>query len=290
MITAIVHGGAWDIPVEVEDDTVDACRRALTAGRVLLLDGASALEAVEGMIVILEDEPCLDAGTGSYRNEKGEVEMDAIIVDGKQLRFGSLACLQHCRNPIRVARKLLDITGTCMLEGAGAERFAREQGFEFVHDDLLARKSGSESASGTVGAVVIDAYGDIAAGTSTGGIPRKRAGRIGDSPLIGCGALAENEIGGVSVTGVGEDLMRVQMASMVGRLMAGGRDAAAAAKEAVSQLELRVGGSGGVVCLSASGGIGYAFNTGAMAVGYLDTSGNLCSLVARRPSAEMPIR
>jgi len=225
----IVHGGAWDIPDEVLDACKSGCQRALTAGWSILSGGGSALDAVEAAIVVLEDDPVFDAGYGSHLNLDGRVECDAMVMDGATLRAGSVAALQHIRNPIRLARKVLENCPHMMLVADGAERFAKAQGLPLCNPkELIAPaeweawqhcKKDKHAAAhhrgheqGTVGAVAIDSHGALFAATSTGGTCCKLPGRVGDSPLIGCGCYADSEAGGVSATGYGEAIMKIVMA------------------------------------------------------------------------------
>jgi L-asparaginase / beta-aspartyl-peptidase len=225
----IVHGGAWDIPDEAIDACKSGCLRALTAGWAVLTAGGSALDAVEAAIIVLEDDPVFDAGYGSHLNLDGNVECDAIVMDGATLRAGSVAAVQHIRNPIRLARKVLERCPHMMLVGEGAERFAISQSiplcdpkeliaesewqaWQFCRKDQHAAAHHRGHEQGTVGAVAMDSNGALFAATSTGGTCCKLPGRVGDSPLIGCGCYADAEVGGVSATGYGEAIMKVVMA------------------------------------------------------------------------------
>ena len=296
----IVHGGAWDIP----DDAVETCKegvqRALEAGWAILLRGGAALDAVEAAIVALEDAPIFDAGTGSHLNLDGRVELDAIVMDGETLRAGAVAAVQRIRNPIRLARKVLENCAHMMLVGEGAERFGREQGMAWCDpEELVTEKEreawkrcrkGKHTAEhhrghehGTVGAVALDREGRLIAGTSTGGTCCKLPGRVGDSPLIGCGCYADAQAGGVSCTGHGEAIMKIVMAKAAAdglRRLAGADEkpeelAMLAAREAVRLLAERGRGTGGLVLLDRNGNPGYAFNTLRMAYGLVDASGTL---------------
>ena len=203
----IVHGGAWDIPDEAVIACKDGCGSALAAGWKILALGGSALDAVEAAIMVLEDDPVFDAGYGSHLNLDGKVECDAIVMDGAALRSGAAAGLQRLKNPIRLARKILEICPHMMLVAEGAERFAKSSGLALCDpQDLVSeaereaylRCSQDEHAAehhrgheqGTVGAVAIDRDGQLIAATSTGGTCCKLPGRVGDSPLIGCGCYA----------------------------------------------------------------------------------------------------
>jgi L-asparaginase / beta-aspartyl-peptidase len=300
----IVHGGAWDIPDESVDACKAGCRRALAAGWSILNDGGSALDAVQAAVVVLEDDPAFDAGFGSHLTLDGHVECDAIVMDGSTLRAGSVASLRHIRNPIRLARRVLENCAHMMLVGDGAERFAVDQGLELCDpEDLIAEaernawlkcRNGAHATAhhrghdqGTVGAVALDRDGRLFAATSTGGTCCKLPGRVGDSPLIGCGCYADVESGGVSCTGYGEAIMKVVLAKTAvdflrHRVGAGPNpsspilpkpsapDAASlAAREAVSILATRTQATGGLILLDREGNPGFAFNTPRMAHGYV---------------------
>jgi L-asparaginase / beta-aspartyl-peptidase len=282
----IVHGGAWEIP----DDAVEACRagcrRALEAGWKVLSAGGSALDAAEEAIVALEDDPVFDAGTGSHLNRDGRIELDAILMDGATLKAGAVAAVERVRNPVRLARKILENSEHMMLVGAGAEQFAREQGIALCRPEelILARereawescRQGRHRAAlhfghrhGTVGAAAQDVQGNIVAGTSTGGTCCKLPGRVGDSPLIGCGCYADREAGGASATGWGEAIMKIVMAKAAVDMLAGGSEPAAAAQACVDLLARKTGGTGGIILIGREGRVGFAHNTPRMAYGYV---------------------
>src|ERR1700736_3575411 len=225
----IVYGGAWDIPDAAVPACKSGCERAVTAGWRILEAGGSGLDAVEAAIVVLENDPVFDAGYGSHLNLDGRVECDAILMDGSTLRAGAVATLQHLRNPVRLARKVLENCPHMMLVAEGAERFAHEQGIKLCANEELISDAEREVWSkckmdkhasafhrgheqGTVGAVAMDRNGQLFAATSTGGTCCKLPGRVGDSPLIGCGCYADLEAGGVSCTGYGEAIMKIVMA------------------------------------------------------------------------------
>src|ERR1700760_1345398 len=221
----IVHGGAWDIPDEAVEVCQMGCRHALAAGWAVLAGGGSALDAIEAAIVVLENDPVFDAGFGSHLNLDGKVECDAIVMNGANLRAGAAAALQRIRNPIRLARKILEECPHMMLVADGAERFAKTNGIslcdnkELVSDaewsawqrckkDTHAAEHHRGHEQGTVGAVAIDSQGALFAATSTGGTCCKLPGRIGDSPLIGCGCYADSEARGGSSNGDGGTNMK----------------------------------------------------------------------------------
>jgi L-asparaginase / beta-aspartyl-peptidase len=200
----IVHGGAWDIPDEAVDSCRAGCQNALVDGWTVLSNGGRAIDAIEAAIKVLEDDPVFDAGFGSHLNLDGRVECDAIVMDGRTLRAGAACTLQRVKNPILVARKILEHCPHMMLAGEGAERFAVESGIQLCDPLELVSEAEREAwmkckldrhaaihhrghEQGTVGAVAIDKAGNLVAATSTGGTCCKLPGRVGDSPLIGCG-------------------------------------------------------------------------------------------------------
>jgi len=288
----IVHGGAWSIPPEAEADCRSGCRRALEAGWKILRTGGPALDAVEAAIMILEDDPVFDAGLGSHLNRDGVAQLDAIVMDGQTLQSGAVAAVERIKNPIRLARKVMEASDHMMLVGPGAELFAQEQGLALCapKDLVLERErlawlrcAGSEGHKsghhfgehhGTVGAVAVDARGQLMAGTSTGGICCKLPGRVGDSPLVGCGCYADAEAGGVSCTGWGEAIMRVVLAKSATDFLRAGQSAQQAAAAAVKLLAERGRGTGGLILLDRHGAPGFACNTSHLAFGMVDTAGN----------------
>ncbi len=271
MVSLIVHGGAGRFEPGREQTALDGVRRACETGWQLLNEGAPALDVVERVVTLLEDDPTFDAGTGSYPNTEGFVEMDAILVDGGTLNFGSVAGIRHVKNPIQVARRVMTATRHCLLVGDGATRFAHAQGFAPITDAELIGGAASGPGQGTVGAVALDAEGHIATATSTGGIKNKLPGRVGDSPLIGCGAIAEDGIGGASATGEGEGIMKVQMTRSVLEYLKAGLTPQAAADAAISDLAEKVHARGGIICLDAQGRPGLAYNTEHMARAWVNS-------------------
>jgi len=310
----IVHGGAWSIPDEAVADCREGCRKALEAGWEILARGGAALDAVEAAIVTLEDDPTFDAGIGSHLDRDGRVELDAILMDGVTLKAGAVAAVERVRNPIRLARKVLESCEHMMLVGAGAEQFAVEQGLTLCRPEELVTerersawrqcRESNHSAEfhlahrhGTVGAVAMDRRGGLVAGTSTGGTCCKRPGRVGDSPLIGCGCYADAEAGGVSCTGWGEAIMKIVMAKTAADFLrpplVGARHGSAplttgavpglsqnaaspspqdAANAAVRLLGERAHGTGGLILLDREGRPGVAFNTSRMAYAYMSAA------------------
>jgi beta-aspartyl-peptidase (threonine type) len=293
----IVHGGAWTIPHESVDACRAGCRRALEAGWSILQGGGAAADAVEAAIVVLEDDPVFDAGIGSHLNRDGGIELDAIIMDGGTLDAGAVAGVQRLRNPIRLARRVLEQSEHLMLMGAGAEEFAVEHGIALCDPEelvapaeraawLRCRETGHNSrhhlgdSQGTVGAVALDRNGGLVAGTSTGGTCCKLPGRVGDSPLIGCGCYADALAGGISCTGWGEAIMKIVMAKTAADLLRpldGGAplSSQAAADTCVRLLADRAHGTGGLILLDREGRPAFAFNTPQMAHGYVSDKGEL---------------
>ncbi|MBM2841032.1 MAG: Peptidase [Bacteroidetes bacterium] len=291
MISLVVHGGAWNIPEELLSAHRAGIQHALKTGWTVLSKGGSAVEAVERAIIVMEDDETFDAGTGSFINLAGEVELDASIMNGKNLHAGAVAAVQHIKNPISLARKIMEESEHILLVGMGATRFAREHGIKTCkQDDLITdrelerwrdiqRKGNFATKEAfrrkkvpvdTVGAVAIDQHGNIASGTSTGGTPNKYPGRVGDSPLIGCGTYADNDIGGVSTSGWGESMIKVVMAKTVIDLMnRNGGDPAKATQDGLNILTRKADGYGGIIAVSNEGKIGIAYNTPHMVRGYM---------------------
>ena len=268
-------------------------QNALKAGWDILKAGGSAVDAVEAAIVVMEDDETFDAGRGSFLNSVGEIELDASIMEGKTYRAGAVAAVQNVKNPISLARRIMEESEHVLLVGMGATRFAKEHKVPTCNPDYLVtareleRWKGIQAAdkfttkdafvhgklpTDTVGAVAFDRHGLIAAGTSTGGTPNKYPGRVGDSPLIGCGTYADNKVGGVSSTGWGETLTRVAMAKTVIDLMESNPgDPEQSVKSALQILERKTGGVGGLIVINAEGTIASANNAPRMARGYINS-------------------
>jgi beta-aspartyl-peptidase (threonine type) len=272
----VVHGGAgaWEQAPERLVLAKKACHTAAQAGQTVLLKGGTALDAVEVAVRMLEDDPNLDAGRGSYPNVQGEIEMDAMIMDGRSLDIGAVAAVQKIRNPISLARTLLTVENTNILVGTGAASYADSIKFQrcdtkdLLVDPALWSGEAENPTRDTVGAVVRDIYGDLAAATSTGGTKGKRPGRIGDSPLVGSGAYADNLSAAVSATGRGEELMKIVISKLVCDFVAAGLSAQEACHAAIRNLDKRVKGQGGLIAVDKGGGIGIAYNTTAMPWAY----------------------
>jgi L-asparaginase / beta-aspartyl-peptidase len=307
--TLLVHGGAWAIP----DDMVEAHRlgvsNALAIGYALLEDGASAVEAVEAAVTILEDDETFDAGRGSFLTRDGHVQLDALLMDGATLRAGGVACVERLRNPIQAARLVLDKSPHIYFVGAGAEDFAQQHGMALIDNAELVLErernrladaqskaraglpdltfagddkspetavqlppSGMDSHD-TVGAVALDSYGNLAAATSTGGTLNKAPGRVGDSSLIGCGCYADNLSAAVSLTGWGEPIMKLVLGKWAVDRVQRGSAPEDASQDAIAYLYKRLQGHGGIILLGPDGRFGLAHNTPRMAWGIANDQG-----------------
>jgi beta-aspartyl-peptidase (threonine type) len=264
----IVHGGAGPIRDDSLPQRLDGCKAAALAAWGILAQSGSALDAAEAAVVVLEDNPLFNAGTGSTLNQLGKVEMDAGIMDGDSLRAGAVAAIQGIKNPIKLARRLLEDGRHVILAGKGALMFAREIGFPECSPESLVveheRKRWTEK-HGTVGCVVLDSTGKIAVATSTGGVFNKLPGRIGDSPLPGCGTYADDR-GGVSCTGFGEAIIRMVLGKAAVDFLSEGIDPNAAARKALTLLEAKTAAQAGLIMIDCQGRIGYARNTTHMPV------------------------
>jgi beta-aspartyl-peptidase (threonine type) len=267
----IVHGGAGPIRDDSLPQRLEGCKAAALAAWDILAQRGSALDSAEAAVVVLEDNPLFNAGIGSTLNQNGKVEMDAAIMDGDLLRAGAVAAVERIKNPIKLARRVMEDGRHVILAGEGALKFAREIGFpECSRESLIIeheRKRWAEK-HGTVGCVVLDASGRIAVATSTGGIFNKLPGRIGDSPLPGCGTYA-NDRAGVSCTGLGEAIIRVVLGKTAIDFLAEGIDPNAAARKSLELLEVKTGAQAGLIMIDCHGRIGYARNTTHMPVCYI---------------------
>ena len=294
----VVHGGAWAMPDDMVEAHISGVKTALAAGWRVLERGGSSLDAVEQAVVVMEDDETFDAGRGSFLNRDGRVQLDALIMDGATLRAGGVGCVEHLRNPVHAARKILSESPHVYFVGEGAEKFAAEHGVPLCeNEDLIIPReierlrryqkenerlgfnnddSGQvgkelfapEISHDTVGAVALDRDGNIAAATSTGGTLNKAPGRLGDSSLIGCGCYADNLSAAASTTGWGEPIMKLVLAKWTADRVAAGNLPEWAAQEAMNYLIQRVNGHGGIIVLSRDGHFGIAHNTPRMAWAY----------------------
>lgn len=273
----VLHGGAGAPSPDLQTARHQGLRRAYDAAWAILLRGGSAIDAIVRATVELEDDPVFNAGIGSCLNQEGNIEVDASLMEGTTLRAGAVGAVRNVRNPIRVARAVMEMGRHVFLVGEGAERFAREQGFpvatreELVTERQLRRwqMAQTKGEPGTVGAVALDRAGHLAAATSTGGVFNKQPGRVGDSAVIGAGTYADDALGAGSATGDGEAIIRSTLTKTAVDLLRDGRDPTQAAKIAITLLRERVGGEAGLILLDAFGRIGYAYNTPAMSLAFL---------------------
>jgi beta-aspartyl-peptidase (threonine type) len=281
----VVHGGAWAMPDEMVEAHLNGVRQALAAGWQVLNHGGSSLDAVEEAVVVLEDDETFDAGRGSFLNREGKVQLDALIMEGATLRAGGVGCVEHLRNPVRAARKILSESPHVYFVGDGAEQFAAEHGIPLCkNEDLIIPREldrlrqfqahapeqnpdlfAPTFSHDTVGAVALDRNGDIAAATSTGGTLNKAPGRLGDSSLIGCGCYADNKTAAASTTGWGEPIMKLVLAKWGADRVAAGNLPEWVAAEAINYLKARANGHGGIILLDTRGRFGIAHNTPRMA-------------------------
>jgi len=307
----MVHGGAWAIPDRMVDAHLAGCAAAAEEGARVLSGGGTALDAVEAAIRVMEEDPTFDAGRGSFLNREGAVEMDAIIMDGARLRAGSVAAVRNILHPVTLARLVMERTDHVLLVGEGANMFAAEVGIEATPEEELLvgrelerwrrlRKDPRFKArvifeppslppswdvpGDTVGAVALDSRGDVAAGTSTGGTPKKRMGRVGDSPLVGAGAYADNVTGAVSATGWGEPIILSCLSRRVLEFIERGMGPGEASMVALDEMLDRHEGRGGVILVSPDGSMTATFNTPRMAYALWSSEGGAVVPMIDRPT------
>ncbi len=284
-----IHGGAGVIAADRQsyrgESYLESLERALGVGRSILDEGGSSLDAVERVIVLLEDDPLFNAGRGAVFNHEGRNELDASIMDGSNLACGAVAGVSNVRNPIVLARLVMTESRHVLLGGGGAERLAREFGLEPVSQDYyytqprwdalqraLAVDAEEPSGGGTVGVAALDREGNLAAGTSTGGLTDKRFGRIGDSPIIGAGTYADNRTCALSATGKGEEFIRHNVTARISALIEYRGLTLQEAAERVVNGRLAPG-DGGIIGVAGDGSIAMVFNTRGMYRGAADSTG-----------------
>lgn len=298
-----IHGGAGSSAKDFDDAAVErrraAMKTALTKGVDILESGGSSLDAVEAVILILENDPQFNAGKGAVFNAVGSHELDASIMDGKDKSCGAVAGVSHIKNPISLARLVMTETQHVLLAGEGAEMFARQQGVSWVEPSYfdtpharqswerfkkrsedtgrlnpLSRPAGEPQWSiGTVGCVALDSQGNLAAGTSTGGMTFKKFGRVGDSPIVGAGTYADNETCAVSATGIGEQYIRNAVAYDISAQLKYKKVSLRQAVDDNLQSRLKPG-DGGLIAVDRDGNIAMGFNTGGMARASADSDGH----------------
>ncbi len=310
-LAIVIHGGAGTITrasmtADKEAAVRSTLKASVKAGYQALLDGAAGSEAVTAAINVMEDSPLFNAGKGAVFNAAGKNEMDASIMEGAKLNAGAVASLTHIKNPIDLALKVMTNSEHVMLIGQGAEEFARQQGFEmmdpkYFYTDFRWRQlqriraretTGQEQAVvhpedqvdewfSTVGAVVLDRQGNLAAGTSTGGTANKRWGRVGDSPIIGAGTYANNHSCAVSATGHGEFFIRYVVAYNICNRVELGASLTEAADFVINDVLVRAGGEGGVIAMDHDGNITTPFNTEGMYRASIDVNGKMAITIYR---------
>jgi len=303
-----IHGGAGTIlrnkmTPEREAAYHAGLRRALDAGRVVLADGGTALNAVTAAVMALEDEPLFNAGRGAVYTAAGKQEMDAAVMDGRDRSAGAVAGICGPRNPVLAARAVMEHSGHVLLIGESAMAFCRERGLAFeepsyffteqrwqaLQETLAMRKSGAEDQDesrkhGTVGAVARDRHGNLAAATSTGGMTAKSPGRVGDSPVIGAGTWADNETCAVSATGHGEIFIRYAAAhEIASRMRYAGQSLDEASRAVVIDMLAPAGGSGGVIAVDHTGAVSLPFNCSGMYRGMVKGDGVLRTAIYDEP-------
>ena len=309
-VALVIHGGAGtilkqNITPEKEAAYKQSLEKALQLGYAVLKKGGSALDAVEAAVRELEDNPLFNAGKGAVFTHEGTIELDAAIMNGKNLAAGAVASVTTIKNPITAARAVMEKTPHVLLIGKGAEQFAKEQGLEIVdqkyfytedrwkslqqvlkQDSLkqqqqkdtsshsLRQPENHDSKYGTVGAVALDMQGNLAAATSTGGMTNKKFGRVGDAPIIGAGTYANNATCAVSCTGWGEYFIRLVVAKSVSDLMEyKNYSLQKAADEMIMKKVPALGGDGGLIAVDKKGNIAMPFNTAGMYRGYIKSDG-----------------
>lgn len=303
----VIHGGAGTILKKNMSDSLEAAykrklKEAITAGYEILKNGGSSLDAVTNTINILEDSPLFNAGKGAVFTHEGRNELDASIMDGKTLNAGAVAGVRHIKNPINLARDVMQKSDHVMLYGPGAEEFAKDLGYKMMDTSYfytenryksLQRILESEKAKnetkvsledsfikdskfGTVGCAALDKHGNLAAGTSTGGMTNKRWNRIGDSPIIGAGTYANNATCAISATGWGEFFIRGVVAYDISALMEyKGLTLQEAAREVIQKKVPQLGGDGGIVAIDKNGNVAMEFNTAGMYRATMNAKGDL---------------
>ena len=282
----LIHGGAGNLskemPADLRNQYLSTLDSALSIGQVILENDGNAIDVVEKVIIYLENCPLYNAGKGAVLTFDGKIELDASIMNGADRNAGAIAGVQHVKNPITAARRVMEESPHVMLSGAGADGFAKEQNLELVDNSYFSTIARYQkwqktidkwNKKGTVGCVVLDSKGDLAAGTSTGGMNMKRWGRIGDSPIIGAGTYADNGSCAVSCTGHGEYFIRLSVARDVSARM---KYKDQSLKQSVSEVldELtQMGGDGGVIAVDKNGNYAFDFNTTGMFRGVVSSGG-----------------
>ena len=317
-VAIAIHGGAGTIRRELMSPEIEAeyraiLSKAILSGHKVLTAGGSSRDAIIATITLMEDSPLFNAGHGAVFNHEGNIELDASIMEGRTLNAGAVAAITQIKSPIKLANAVLDHSPHVMLVGAGAEIFAQQQGFKLVANDsfkterrrlqfersinqeqstaelpetsnpLLLKYQFDEKKLGTVGAVAIDQNGDIAAGTSTGGMTNKRFGRVGDAPIIGAGTYADNESCGISATGHGEYFIRAAVAhDICARMAYKGISLQQAQDEVVQGKLVKMEASGGVIGVDKDANVAFSFNSLGMYRASINQHGDLLVQIFKR--------
>ncbi len=289
----VLHGGAGvmsekSMTPAIQKEYLLVLNHALQTGDSVLASGGTSMDAVGKTIMVMEDSPLFNAGKGAVFTHEGTVELDASVMDGKTLAAGAVAGIKDIKNPILLARAVMEKSEHVLLTGSGASQFALEQGFKPVPnsyfytdkrrqqlEELLKKEriAGINDKHGTVGCVALDTFGNIAAGTSTGGMSNKKYGRVGDSPIIGAGTYANNNTGGFSCTGHGEYYIRLGFSRDISALMEYKQMDVQKACQAEIEKLTKLGGTGGVIGLDQSGNVAMEFNTSGMFRGFIKSTG-----------------
>jgi L-asparaginase / beta-aspartyl-peptidase len=308
----VIHTGAGNFTLADLGDRREPMRAAmtaaLTAGHSVLASGGSSLDAIQAAIVILEDSPLFNAGKGAVFTHEGKNELDSSIMDGATRRAGAVAGVKHIKNPVLLARRVMEKSPHVMMTGDGAEAFAKEQGMSFVPESyfyterswqalqkaLQEEKATANDHLGTVGAVALDRKGNLAAATSTGGMTNKRFGRVGDSPIIGAGTYANNQSCAISATGHGEFFIRYTVAhDICARVEYRGVTLQSAEDAVVQDVLKKAGGEGGVIGMDRFGNVAVSFNSTGMARGYMGEDGRAVVMLTKEDAGTLgpaPVR
>jgi L-asparaginase / beta-aspartyl-peptidase len=292
----VIHGGAGamnpDMPDSLRKAYADGMLQALKTGETVLKEGGTSMDAVEKTIRILEDNPLFNAGKGAVYTHEGTISLDASIMDGSTLKAGAVAAVADVKNPISLARTVMTSSEHVFLSGTGASEFARERGLEIVDSSYFFTpnrwndhlKGLQNEKHGTVGCVALDVHGNLAAGTSTGGMTNKRWGRIGDTPVIGAGTYANNKSAGISCTGHGEYFIRYVVAHEVSNMVEyKGWTVKQAGNFIINEQLRQAGGNGGLIAIDRNGNIAMPYNTTGMFRAYSKSNGEWAVYIFDKP-------
>jgi beta-aspartyl-peptidase (threonine type) len=280
----LVHGGAGFVRKDDHEALLVVCREAVAAGRALLQH--SAVDAVEAAVRVLEANPLFNAGYGSVLNRDGNIEMDAMILDGTKPRIGAVAGVSRVEHPVSLARLVMERTPHHLMIGDGAEQLARDQGMPLVAPEKMIAPNRlaemqRDPGSDTVGAVALDSEGNLAVAVSTGGIRGKLPGRVGDSPLLGAGGYADNGLGAACATGVGEGIIRALLTYRAVDALRTASNAQQAAEQAIQLFGERFEGEGGLIMIDAQGNVGIAHNTPFLPTAWLESGQDILTQIAQ---------